>query len=743
MANNDSEIKVGVSATTEKLDAGLNQSEQKIKGSADRIKGIFESVKSNTEASIVGLSASVGTMIGDVISSAIANLGTQIKQTVAETVAMVDEARTLAYTFGTTVTEASTLATAIDNAYISADQFASMAQVLSRQLKTNEEDLNKVGLVTRDASGNLKDMQTLMFDGLQVLQQYREGTDRNIVAQTLFGRGAKDLSDAMNVTKESLAAAREEQESLGTLVTKQAKEDYDAYRRAVDDVGDVIKGLRVAIGSALIPVLTELGNWFAAVGPAAVVVVKGAIGGLVSVFWGLKFAAESVWNILAVGVERITIQLMTFADVASHAFKLDFDGAKTAWSNGMRQLEEVTDARMKNILDSAQETRDKLWNLFAKGDDAAKGDGGGKSAPDLSGKDDKAARAAEKEAEKAARAAEKRRQQEMQAEIALAAGKRQLAIAEIAQKQADAQLEQQMGLISKEQLLQQEMQFAEQIKAVKMASLQDQLTVLEKDPNTNPLEFARVKSQMLQEEAQFQQQLAQLRNQLVMTENAPALNIMDSMTSGMEAAMTNMLMMTQSWKQSLVNIYNQVARSFVTELISKQVAEWVKSKMVMLAMEAGFISKEVALKATGATAGAAVTATGATAEVSSKAASGAAGAFSAMASIPYVGPVLGFAAMAAAMAGVMALMGNIKSASGGYDIPSGVNPMTQLHSEEMVLPAQYANVIRGMASGGGRGGSSEQINLNMTVVTPDADSFRSSQRQIDADLSHAIRYARS
>lgn len=741
MANNDSEIKVGVSATTEKLDAGLGDAEQKIKGSTDRIKGIFESVKSNTEASIVGLSASVGTMIGDVISSAIANLGAQIKQTVAETVAMVDEARTLAYTFGTTVTEASTLATAIDNAYISADQFASMAQVLSRQLKTNEEDLNKVGLVTRDASGNLKDMQTLMFDGLQVLQQYREGTDRNIVAQTLFGRGAKDLSDAMNITRESLAAAREEQESLGTLVTKQAKEDYDAYRRAVDDVGDVVKGLRVAIGSALIPVLTELGNWFAAVGPAAVVVVKGAIGSLVSAFWGLKFAAEIVWNNIALQIEKTTITILTFADVAMHALKLDFAGAKTAWSNGMQQIEDVTDARMKNILDSAQETREKLWNLFAKGDDVAPSSGGGKSAPDLTGKDDKASRAAEKEAEKAARAAEKRRQQEMQAEIALAGGKRQIAIAEIAQKQADAQLEQQMGLISKEQLLQQEMQFAEQIKAVKMAALQDQLTVLEKDPNTNPLEFARVKAQMLQEEAQFQQQLAQLRNQLVMTENAPALNIMDSMTSGMETAMTNMLMMTQNWKQSLVNIYNQVARSFVTELISKQVAEWVKSKMVMLAMEAGFISKETALKAVGATQGAAVTAAGATAEVSSKAASGAAGAFSAMASIPYVGPILGFAAMAAAMAGVMALMGNIKSASGGYDIPAGVNPMTQLHSEEMVLPAQYANVIRKMANGGGQSGG-DSINISMNVMTPDADSFRASQRQIDADLSHAIRYAR-
>ncbi|GAA5784704.1 phage tail length tape measure family protein [Chitiniphilus shinanonensis] len=38
------------------------------------------------------------------------------------------------------------------------------------------------------------------------------------------------------------------------------------------------------------------------------------------------------------------------------------------------------------------------------------------------------------------------------------------------------------------------------------------------------------------------------------------------------------------------------------------------------------------------------------------------------------------------------------SAAGGYDIPAGVNPMTQLHEREMVLPAAYADVIRGLAA---------------------------------------------
>lgn len=81
-----------------------------------------------------------------------------------------------------------------------------------------------------------------------------------------------------------------------------------------------------------------------------------------------------------------------------------------------------------------------------------------------------------------------------------------------------------------------------------------------------------------------------------------------------------------------------------------------------------------------------------------------AGAFKAMVSIPYIGPVLAVAAGASALALVGGLAGKIKSARGGYDIPSGVNPVTQLHEEEMVLPKQHANTIRALGksmSGGG------------------------------------------
>ncbi|MGI4849034.1 MAG: phage tail tape measure protein [Janthinobacterium lividum] len=66
------------------------------------------------------------------------------------------------------------------------------------------------------------------------------------------------------------------------------------------------------------------------------------------------------------------------------------------------------------------------------------------------------------------------------------------------------------------------------------------------------------------------------------------------------------------------------------------------------------------------------------------------------------------------------------SAAGGYDIPSGVNPVTQLHEREMVLPAAQADVIRSMANGGGGAGFTVTINNTASdkvqaQVSPGAD----------------------
>ncbi|MHC6187061.1 phage tail protein [Acinetobacter sp. X9] len=158
--------------------------------------------------------------------------------------------------------------------------------------------------------------------------------------------------------------------------------------------------------------------------------------------------------------------------------------------------------------------------------------------------------------------------------------------------------------------------------------------------------------------------------------------------------------------------------AFALQSATKELQGWLRIQAIKLARKLGFVGAETAAEAsgqaaqTGATIAGEATRTGVTAaggltRLGLKAAEAVkgimmsaweamAGAFKAMVSIPYIGPVLAVGAGAAAFGLVAGLAGKIKSARGGYDIPSGVNPVTQLHEDEMVLPSQHANTIREM-----------------------------------------------
>lgn len=93
--------------------------------------------------------------------------------------------------------------------------------------------------------------------------------------------------------------------------------------------------------------------------------------------------------------------------------------------------------------------------------------------------------------------------------------------------------------------------------------------------------------------------------------------------------------------------------------------------------------------------------------------------YKALAGIPYIGPVLGGAAAAASIAYGMSQVSAINSqnftpsAEGGFDIPSGVNPVTQLHEKEMVLPKEQAEVIRNLSkNAGGNSGTPNVVIYN-------------------------------
>jgi hypothetical protein len=241
---------------------------------------------------------------------------------------------------------------------------------------------------------------------------------------------------------------------------------------------------------------------------------------------------------------------------------------------------------------------------------------------------------------------------------------------------ADAAYQQyQLGLVTKEQLLAAEEQFENKRTAIREQALQERLAMI--DPLTDPVAYQAILLQLEELERGHAARVRDIRGEQAEEENAKINNVMQSLESGLmkvgNTLLTNWRNVGSALRSVMANIGQTIIQEVVLKPLAAEVTAWAKKRALALQ------------------------------SIGTKAADAGAGAAASQASIPYAGPALALAAMGAVYAGVMGMSSNVPSAAGGYDIPAGVNPLTQLHEKEMVLPAKYADVVRGMADGGGGG----------------------------------------
>lgn len=179
---------------------------------------------------------------------------------------------------------------------------------------------------------------------------------------------------------------------------------------------------------------------------------------------------------------------------------------------------------------------------------------------------------------------------------------------------------------------------------------------------------------------------------------------LDTLPKTFGSALESILTRSKSFGQAMAGVWSTMRGAIVSEI----------GKIILAKLKAWAQEKGIAL-----------------ASISANAATAGSGAASSVASIPYVGPILAIAAMAAVLGSVLALGGNIKSAAGGFNIPSGLNPVTQLHQEEMVLPADIANPLRASLAGGGN-------NVTVQLQGVSAGEFFIANR---SELARAIKAA--
>lgn len=763
MADNKAQIVVDgdVSPLRQKLrEAGrdLKQFGDEGKSSVERLGGPLKSLQDKFIA------------IGAVLAG-----GAVFKQAVAATAEWTQESVDLAAALGMSATAASDLKNALAAENVNVDEFVTAGQKLSAVLRTNEESLTDVGLVTRDAAGNLRPLNDLTIEAIELLDKYKAGTDRAVASDIMFGRGFKLNGDLAKVNSSIIAEYAEKQRELGMVMSEENVQAFEEYDQAGKDSAQTMRAMQQTIGNALMPVLTKLANWFVAIGPGAIVVIKGAIGGLIGAFWALKNGVVVVWEVINAMVVTVAEPLRALAAAIVKVGTGDFRGAWTEFQNAGQTMTAAWKGALDEMVASSEETKQKIWNLFAQGGPTATPGAGGLSADGLvkdngaAGRD-KAAKAAEKaladrlkaeedafnkavklaedyEAEWAreykavADAARKSANERMQIDLLQAEGARNAGLARIAELEAQSAHEVAMGTATQAEHLAKLAQFNEMRLAEESRFIAAKREAALQDLEQNPVELERIELEKAEIRRRYAAQGMDIQRQQALESQGIWQSLTDTISGLWDKGVQALLNGTLTWKNATRAIGAEMVRWFVTDVIGMMVKQWLAGHAAKLAGSMGFHAAEKALNKIAGIETVAAKSTETTAVVGMDAIQAGTGAAKSQAGIPIIGPILALAAMATIFAAVSA-MGKRKSAMNGYDIPRGINPMVQTHEEEMILPKQYANVIRGMAAGGD-GATAEPASppVNVTIQAWDGGDVRRVLLDNPAAIADAIRNA--
>lgn len=195
---------------------------------------------------------------------------------------------------------------------------------------------------------------------------------------------------------------------------------------------------------------------------------------------------------------------------------------------------------------------------------------------------------------------------------------------------------------------------------------------------------------------------------------------------------------------TLRNAVGQIALTIGETVIDKSVLQplekWIWGENAKTAATAAGAAERGAIESTASAQSVAISAATTIKQIVMKGWETIANTWSAISAIPMIGPFLAPAMAVAAGAGVFALAGSVSSAAGGWDRVPVDDAPALLHRNEMVLPANLADRVRGMTDQGGGAGGDTHHHYHINAM--DARSFRDWSRRNPHEVAAAAQNAR-
>lgn len=134
--------------------------------------------------------------------------------------------------------------------------------LLSVNAKAAKTFYSEFGFAIRDSSGHVKDANALILQAADYFNNKSIPASKKAALEAkLFGRNWQALVPILSLGSKGIADAEAQAVKLGLTMTAQNAGALAKYRESMRNLGEATGGLKLQIGNALIPVLTQMATW--------------------------------------------------------------------------------------------------------------------------------------------------------------------------------------------------------------------------------------------------------------------------------------------------------------------------------------------------------------------------------------------------------------------------------------------------------------------------------------------------
>ena len=133
-------------------------------------------------------------------------------------------------------------------------------RILAEEVLNNENKFTALGISVRDQNGSLLDTVTVLDSVRTKFAAMENGAAKTALAADLFGKTAHQLMSYLSLTDEAAAAAADELERMGLILSKDAISQAKDAARSFNLLDLTFKGLQVQLGNMLLPAIIDVVN---------------------------------------------------------------------------------------------------------------------------------------------------------------------------------------------------------------------------------------------------------------------------------------------------------------------------------------------------------------------------------------------------------------------------------------------------------------------------------------------------